>query len=59
MTMDEKTKAIGIIADLIKRDDDNNPDVGWGKSRRTCVDEALKKMGWTHMDVAYNELVSR
>lgn len=59
MTMDEKTKAISVIADLIKRLDDANPDIGWGMSRRTAVDQALARMGWSHMDVAYDQLVNR
>lgn len=57
--MDEKTKAIDVIAGLIKRLDDAEPDVGWGMSRKTAVDQALARMGWTHMDVRYEELVAR
>lgn len=37
--------AVIEVAKLIMADDNSNPDIGWGKSWRQCVDEAISRLG--------------
>lgn len=36
--------AVIEVAKLVMAYDNSNPDIGWGKSWRQCVDEAIKKL---------------